>query len=84
MEKRRPKPAMLHSRPQRCTPSLWQRPRYPEGRQPTLPELIELQDEPIERLPAVDREFMDLLLKALSDDPAERPTAAEFSAAWRR
>ena len=44
-------------------------------------KLIELQDEPIERLPAVDREFMDLLLKALSDNPAERPTAAEFSAA---
>ena len=56
-------------------------PRYPEGRQPTLLELIELQDEPIERLPAVDREFMDLLLKALSDNPAERPTAAEFSTA---
>ena len=56
-------------------------PRYPEGRQPTLLELIELQDEPIERLPAVDREFMDLLLRALSDNPAERPTAAEFSTA---
>jgi serine/threonine protein kinase len=56
-------------------------PRYPEGRQPTLLELIELQDEPIERLPGVDREFMDLLLKALSDDPAERPTAADFSTA---
>jgi tRNA A-37 threonylcarbamoyl transferase component Bud32 len=56
-------------------------PRYPEGRQPTLLELIELQDEPIERVPGVDREFMDLLLKALSDNPAERPTAADFSTA---
>ena len=43
--------------------------------------MIELQDEPIERVPAVDREFMDLLLKALSDNPAERPTAADFSTA---
>jgi tRNA A-37 threonylcarbamoyl transferase component Bud32 len=56
-------------------------PRYPEGRQPTLLELIELQDEPIERVPGVDREFMDLLLKALSDNPVERPTAADFSTA---
>ena len=56
-------------------------PRYPEGRQPTLLELIELQDEPIERVPGVDRDFMDLLLKALSDDPAERPTAADFNTA---
>jgi hypothetical protein len=56
-------------------------PRYPEGRQPTLLELIELQDEPIERVPGVDREFMDLLLKALSDNPTERPTAADFSTA---
>lgn len=55
-------------------------PRWPEGRSPTLLELIELQDEPIERLPGVDREFMDLLLRALSDEPGDRPTAADFGA----
>jgi tRNA A-37 threonylcarbamoyl transferase component Bud32 len=53
-------------------------PRWSEGESPSLLEVIELQDKPIERLPGVHREFMDLLLRALSDEPSLRPTAAEF------
>jgi Protein kinase domain len=53
-------------------------PRWPEGKSPTLLEVIELLDKPIERLPGIHRDFMDLLLRALSDEPALRPTAAEF------
>jgi serine/threonine protein kinase len=53
-------------------------PRWPEGQSPSLLEVIELLDKPIERLPGVDRDFMDSLLRALSDEPAVRPTAAEF------
>jgi serine/threonine protein kinase len=53
-------------------------PRWPEGQSPSLLEVIELLDKPIERLPGIHREFMDLLLRALSDEPALRPTAAEF------
>jgi serine/threonine protein kinase len=53
-------------------------PRWPEGISPSLHEVIDLLDKPIERLPGVHRDFMDLLLRALSDEPALRPTAAEF------
>ena len=53
-------------------------PRWPEEQAPSLLEVIEFLDKPIERLPGIHREFMDLLLRALSDEPALRPTAAEF------
>jgi serine/threonine protein kinase len=59
-------------------------PRWPEEGTPTLPELIELQDKPIQRLPGVNKDLMDLLLRAMSDEPGARPTAAEFRDALAR
>jgi tRNA A-37 threonylcarbamoyl transferase component Bud32 len=53
-------------------------PRWPEKGTPSIPELLELQDKPIRRLPGVNKDLMDLLLKAMSDEPGARPTAAEF------
>jgi len=53
-------------------------PRWRDDQPPSLAEVIELQDKPIERLPGVHRGFMDLLLRALSDEPSLRPTATEF------
>ena len=35
-------------------------------------------DDPVERLPDVDPRLMDVLMEALDDDPARRPTAAAF------
>ena len=35
-------------------------------------------DDPVERLPDVDPGLMDVLMEALDDDPAARPTAATF------
>ena len=35
-------------------------------------------DDPVERLPDVDPDLMDVLLEALDDDPTRRPTAAAF------
>jgi serine/threonine protein kinase len=53
-------------------------PRWPESGTPSLPELLELQGRPIERLAHVDDEFMGVLLGALDDDPEARPPAAQF------
>jgi len=53
-------------------------PRWPDTGTPSLPQLLELQRQRIERLPGVDDEFMDVLLQALDDDPKRRPTAAQF------
>lgn len=53
-------------------------PRWPDTGTPSLPELLELQRNPIERLPHVDAAFMDLLLEAMDDDPEQRLSAAEF------
>ena len=53
-------------------------PRWPEKGTPSIPELLELQDKPIQRLPGVNKDLMDVLLKAMSDEPGARPTAAEF------
>ncbi|MGI3784053.1 MAG: serine/threonine-protein kinase [Janthinobacterium lividum] len=40
-------------------------------------------DDPVERLPDVDPNLMDVLLEALDDDPVKRPTAAAFRDALR-
>ncbi len=54
-------------------------PRWSETTEtPSIPDLIKLQKTPIKRIPGVDKAFMDLLLKAMSDDPEDRPTAAQF------
>jgi protein kinase-like protein len=53
-------------------------PRWSQDQSPSLLEVIDLLDKPIERIPGVHRDFMELLLRALSDEPALRPTAAEF------
>lgn len=53
-------------------------PRYPETGTPNLPELLKLQADPITPLADVHPAFMNVLMRALSDDPADRPTAAQF------
>ena len=53
-------------------------PRWPQAAMPTLNDMLQRQDEPIERIPGVDDGLMDVLLGALATDPAERPTAAQF------
>jgi serine/threonine protein kinase len=54
-------------------------PRWSETTEtPSIPDLIKLQRTPIKRIPGVDKAFMDLLLKSMSDDPEDRPTAAQF------
>ena len=53
-------------------------PRWPDTGTPSLPQVLELLQQPIEPLPHVDPEFMDVLLRAMDDDPTRRPTAAEF------
>jgi serine/threonine protein kinase len=54
-------------------------PRWPDdGSSPSLPEILERQRQPIERLPTVAPAFMNLLVTALADDPDDRPTAAQF------
>jgi serine/threonine protein kinase len=54
-------------------------PRWSETTEtPSIPDLIKLQKTPIKRIPGVDKAFMDLLLKSMSDDPEDRPTAAQF------
>jgi hypothetical protein len=53
-------------------------PRWPEKGTPSIPQLLELQDKPIQRLSGVNKDLMDLLLTAMSDEPGARPTAAEF------
>jgi len=53
-------------------------PRWPEEGTPNVVDMFERLDEPIERIPGLDDEFMDLLLAAMATDPADRPSAAEF------
>ena len=53
-------------------------PRWPDEGTPSLPEIFELQRVPIERLPDVHPQLMDVLLGALADDAEQRPTASEF------
>jgi serine/threonine protein kinase len=44
----------------------------------TLEQMAEVAYRPIDRLPGVNSSFMDVLITALSNDPAARPTAAKF------
>lgn len=53
-------------------------PRWPEQGTPTLPEVLELQQQPVQPLTDVDPGLMQLLLDALVLDPGARPDAAEF------
>ena len=54
-------------------------PRWSDTTQtPSIPDLIKLQRTPIKRIPEVDKAFMDLLMRAMADDPESRPTAAQF------
>jgi serine/threonine protein kinase len=54
-------------------------PRWSETMEmPSIPEMIKRQKMPIKRIPEVDKAFMDVLLKAMSDNPEDRPTAAQF------
>jgi Protein kinase domain len=45
---------------------------------PSIPEIIKRQRAPIKRIPGVDKAFMDVLLKAMAENPQDRPTAAQF------
>jgi hypothetical protein len=53
-------------------------PRWPDSTTPSVPDMLERQDEPIEVIPGVDPDLMDLLQTAMSAEPSERPTAARF------
>jgi hypothetical protein len=45
---------------------------------PSIPEIIKRQRAPIKRISGVDKAFMDVLLKAMAENPEDRPTAAQF------
>ena len=53
-------------------------PRWPAEGTPTLAEVLELQQQPVQPLPDVDPGLMQVLLDALALDPTARPDAAEF------
>jgi serine/threonine protein kinase len=54
-------------------------PRWSETTEiPSIPEIIKRQKAPIKRITGVDKAFMDVLLKAMSQEPENRPTAAQF------
>lgn len=53
-------------------------PRNVDTHTQTVAEVVETVAEPIAPLPDVDPALMDVLMRALSDDPRQRPTAAEF------
>ena len=53
-------------------------PRWEDGSLPSVQEALARQSMPIERIPGVDPALMDTLLVALSDEPTDRPTAAQF------
>ena len=53
-------------------------PRWPGGRTPTLTEVLQRQQQPLTPLPDVDPGLMAVLERALSLEPAERPTAAQL------
>jgi serine/threonine protein kinase len=53
-------------------------PRWSKAGMPTVADMLQRQDEPIERIPGVDDGLMDVVLGAMATDPTERPTAAKF------
>jgi serine/threonine protein kinase len=54
-------------------------PRWSETTEtPSIPEIIKRQKAPIKRITGVDKAFMDVLLKAMAEEPENRPTAAQF------
>ena len=53
-------------------------PHWPENGTPNVLDVFERLEDPIDRIPGVDDEFMDALLAALAFDPADRPSAEEF------
>ncbi len=53
-------------------------PLWPGPGAPTPAQVAERRGMPIEPIPDVAPELMDTLLAALADDPAERPSAADF------
>jgi len=55
-----------------------QAPRWPDTPTPTLVEVLKQQQRPLRSLPDVDPGLMRVLERALSLDPAARPTAVEF------
>ncbi len=60
--------AMLSGRP----------PRWPDTGTPNIVAMFERLGEPIDRIPGVDDDFMDVLLAALASEPEDRPSATEF------
>ena len=53
-------------------------PRWPDEGTPSLPEIFELQRKPVERLPDVNPQLMDVLLARWPTTPTSGPSAAEF------
>ena len=53
-------------------------PRALDGKTPSIAEVMELQQEPIARIPGVDPKFMDVVMAGLADMPTDRPSAAQF------
>jgi hypothetical protein len=53
-------------------------PRWPGRGMPTVAEMLQRQEQPIERIPDVPDSLMDVLLRAMATDPAGRPSAAQF------
>ncbi|WP_375430849.1 serine/threonine-protein kinase [uncultured Friedmanniella sp.] len=83
-------PEILHRRPPSATGDVYslaatlyallsgRPPRWPAEGTPTLVEVLERQQQPVEPLSTIDPAFMQLLLEALALEPAGRPDAAEF------
>jgi serine/threonine protein kinase len=60
-------------------------PRFPDGHQPSLPEIVRYHDEPVPDLPGVPPEVTEVLRRGMAPDPAHRyPDAASFRAALTR
>ncbi|GAA1428762.1 hypothetical protein GCM10009616_09200 [Microlunatus lacustris] len=53
-------------------------PREPLGTRVSLADLVERLDEPVEPLPGVNQDLMQVLLDSMSPDPADRPSATEL------
>ena len=59
-------------------------PRLPGPGVPTTATLLELYDQPVPAVPRVPEGLLTVLRTALSTDPGERPTAAEFEQLLRQ